>query len=191
MAENNIDVSQKAWVNTGNMFGNIEGDLHIGTIDNRIPSILADYIPEIAILLLNEDLESYSSDIITPPKIEKKIDYNKIKSFKISITDSVKYTLDLDDVIQIVEATDKWSAKKLQWRVVKLYHEISWKNDDVIEYSDDIYCALKNRLREIYITSKNKRKNIREEELDLSLDILICKYFIECKIFIKSPQDDS
>lgn len=186
----NTKVSQNIEKNYGNIFGNINGDLHVIAIDNRIPSILANYIPEIANLLLDEDLDTYDTFIDTPLKIERKIDHNKIKSFRFSIIESIKYTLDLDDIIQVVDTNDIWSAKKLQWRVVRLYQEISGKYDKIIENSDEIYRILKNQLKEIYLNSKNKHDAIRDEELEFSLDILICKYFIECKIFIKPPIND-
>lgn len=160
---------------------------------SRAPTLLAKYIPHLSLLLVSDFEEDDSCAVrnYDIAWIENKIDFNLIKSFKATIEDSVKYTTNLEEIIIMIEDEHRGYAIKTQRSIVKVYREIAWEYDDSISFSDEIYEKLRNKLVKRFLDSSDNIRDISVEELEFSVDIFLCKYFIECKIFLKPPKNDS
>lgn len=151
-----------------------------------IPSIkmLDSNLTAIINLLSKEDLECENNiDNLNIFEIEKKINFNNLALMHDEILEFSGYYSKLNSKYKTLNMSGKNKEKSVLNRLHKFYKECLINGSNCSESECEIYENIVEKVINHIKETPNLENSISEEELLLSVEIIVCDAFIKCKIF--------
>lgn len=163
----------------------------------QLPSILWIVFNDISNIILNYDVSWSLIEYNIPFEIENKIDYNNVKKYKVILEEYGTYLTPVETYLNWMDENTPWRKNKLLKKIRLLYLDIlfnlnkGWiSNIDFIKKdnnSDLIIDEIKSLIFSKYNTFNNNN-TISQEDLEISIIVILCKAFTECKI-LENPNN--
>lgn len=155
----------------------------------KLPSVLAIIIPEIANIIFSLDIEEKPESLI-PVKVEEKIDFNCVVKYKEILKELGHFLEPIDTYLNLLNEKSPRQKTSFLRRISSIYRDTLFelnidkenKMDFIRNNSDKIIDAIADKLYNLYIQSANSNKEIYEESIILSIQVILCKLFVDCKI---------
>ena len=168
------------------------GDIILPKV-RMLPSLLGRILP-----ILMERIDAFK-EVKNPPsvpyKIDQKIDFNNLNSYRKSIEEYSIYGNIVDSTYENLDLNNPGAKRKIFQYLGKKYTDakaeyITNTNTEfriLKTYSDKIF---KNTMLQIKRDLQNSKiKNITMEELEICVLVITCHGFINCKILENVPND--
>jgi len=156
-----------------------------------LPSILADIFPVLSNIILDYDGIQEEEIYNIPFKIEDKIKHNNIEKYKTYLEDYWSYILPVEEYLNLLDIDTPWRKNNFLKKIRRIYldilYELNTKREEKIIFiqkvtGDFIIDKVIERLLNTYSNSPNRSKKHSTEDIEISIIVIICKSFIECKI---------
>lgn len=137
-------------------------------------------------LLSKNDLNSQKTDSnLNKFEIEKKIDYNNLTAMHDEILEFAGYYSKLNSKYRTLSLSGKNKEQSVLNKLHHIYKECLQEHQNLSEC--EIYEQVIEKVINFVKNTPNFEDSIAEEELLLSVEIVVCDAFVKCKIF-KNPE---